>query len=227
MSLLHLYAVIAEEPASPSSPSSPGTGIAGEPLRLIPCGELLIVAGEMELAPRISAGTLAAQDAVVRRLADQVEALLPIRFGEKARDEDELRGLLQPRVRHLAEALERVRGCRQMTLRVFGEPEPAEEPEPAGPPGTRYLEAKRREIERARSLPEIAPLLERLRPLVRSERIERREQGTLLGTVYHLVRREDVPAYKDVLKGEDRLAVSGPWPPYAFAPAWGDPGDAA
>ena len=95
-------------------------------------------------------------------------------------------------------------------------PEPVEQ----GGPGTRYLEARRREIERAHSLPEIEPLLDRLRPLVRAERIERKEQGTLLGTVYHLVRREDVPAYKEAAK-DHRVAASGPFPAYAFAPGLG------
>ncbi len=217
MSPLYLYAVIDEEPALPL-----GAGLAGEPLRLVRCGELLLVAGEAE--PKVTPENLAAQDAVVRRLSGQVTAILPIRFGEKARDEEELCNLLKPRGSDLAAALERVRGCEQMTLRVFGEPAPPP-PAPSGPsgPGTRYMEARRREIERARSLPEIEPLLDRLRPLVQGERIERKEQGTLLGTVYHLVRREEVPAYKKTLKEEDGVTVSGPWPPYAFAPGLGDP----
>jgi hypothetical protein len=211
---LYLYALLAEEPASL------GSGLAGEPLRLVRCGELLVVAGEAEPPePRITPENLAAQDAVVRRLS--ATAVLPIRFGEKARDEEELCKLLKPRSSDLVQALERVRGCEQMTLRAFGEPALLPEPpeEDAGP-GTRYLEARRREIERAHSLPEIGPLLDRLRPLVKAERIERKEQGALLGTVYHLVRREDVPAYKEAVKGH-RVTVSGPFPPYAFAPGLG------
>lgn len=215
MSPLYLYAVIDEEPSLPL-----GAGLAGEPLRLVRCGELLVVAGEAE--PKVTPESLAAQDAVVRRLS--VTAVLPIRFGEKVQDEEELCKLLKPRSSDLVAALDRVRGCEQMTLRVFGEPAPPPPapPEPSGP-GTRYMEARRREIERARSLPEIEPLLDRLRPLVKAERIERKEQGALLGTVYHLVRREDVPAYKETLKEEDAVTVSGPWPPYAFAPGLGDP----
>lgn len=196
---LYLYAVIDEEPPS-----------LEEPLRLVCCGELLIVVGEE--VPALTPENLAAQDAVVRRL--NLPAVLPIRFGEKVRDEEELCKLLKPRGPALAEALERVRGCDQMTLRAFGDPAPP--PELQGGPGTRYLEARRR----AYSLPEIEPLLERLRPLVRAERIERKEQGKLLGTVYHLVRREDVPAYREAAQGQG-VAVSGPFPPYAFAPGLG------
>lgn len=206
MSPLYLYAVIDEEPSS-----------LEEPLRLIRCGDLLVVAGEA--VPKVTPENLAAQDAVVRGL--DVQAVLPIRFGETVGDEEELRKLLKPRSSDLMQALEKVRGCQQMTLRVFGEPAPLPEPpeEDAGP-GTRYLEARRREIERARSLPEIEPLLDRLRPLVKAERIERKEQGKLLGTVYHLVRREDLQAYKEASK-DYRVAVSGPFPPYAFAPGLG------
>lgn len=212
---LYLYAVIDGEP------ESLGAGVAEEPLRLVRCGELRVVAGET--APAVTPENLAAQDAVVRRLS-LLATVLPVRFGEMVRDEEELCKLLKPRSSDLIQALERVRGCEQMTLRVFGNPAPLPEPleEDAGP-GTRYLEARRREIERARSLPEIEPLLDRLHPLVRAERIERKEHGKLLGTVYHLVRREDVQAYKETLKEEDGVAVSGPWPPYAFAPGLGDP----
>lgn len=202
---LYLYAVVDEEPAS-----------LEEPLRLVRCGELLIVAGGE--APPLTPESLAEQDALVRRL--NVPALLPIRFGEKVRDEEELRKLLKPRTADLIEALKKVRGCVQMTLRAFGEPAPMPGPVEQGGPGTRYLEARRREIERAHSLPEIGPLLDLLRPLVRAERIERKEQGALLGTVYHLVRREDLPAYQEAAQGQG-VTVSGPFPPYAFAPGLG------
>lgn len=206
MSPLYLYAVIGEEPAEPLGPG----------LRLIRCGDLRVVAGEAEL--KVTPENLAAQDAVVRGLS--VTAVLPIRFGEKVQDEEELRKLLKPRGSDLLAALEKVRGCEQMTLRVFGEPAPLPEPVEEGGPGTRYLEARRREIERSHSLPEIEPLLDRLRPWVKAERIERKEQGKLLGTVYHLVRREDVPAYKEAMK-DHRVTLSGPFPPYAFAPGLG------
>jgi hypothetical protein len=197
-----------------------GESLVEEGLRLVRCGEVGAVVADSGPVP-VTPEALAAHDAVVRRLADRFEALLPVRFGEKVRDEADLAKLLIPRAPKLSEALERVRGCAQMTLRVFGDPEPAQEPGQGGP-GTRYLEARRR----ARSLPEIAPLLDALQPLLRADRTERREQGALLGTAYHLVRREDVPAYLSIVRGVEtgrRVAISGPWPPYAFAPGLVDP----
>jgi hypothetical protein len=227
VSPLYVYAVVSEAPAG-----EPPAGLAGEPLRVAACGDLLVAVGEHDVRPRPAADTLAAHDAAVRRLAGRVEALLPVRFGEWVRDERELADRLAPRQRELAEALEKVRGCEQMTLRVFGDPgdpgepeerEEAETDDDASGPGTRYLAARRRELERARSLPELEPVRTALLPLVRAERVERRSGGSLLGTAYHLVSREDLPAYRQILDetrlaAGRRLVASGPWPPYAFAP---------
>jgi hypothetical protein len=203
-----VYAIVSEE-----SPLDEG-------LRLVHCGEVSAVVGEAETGP-VTPEALAAHDAVVRRLAERFEALLPVRFGERVKDEADLAKLLAPRAPRFAEALERVRGCAQMTLRVFGDPEPVPEPDEGGP-GTRYLEARRR----ARSLPEIEPLLDALRPLLKDERTVRHDQGSYFGTAYHLVRREDVPAYLSTVESVEtgrRVTVSGPWAPYAFAPGLGDP----
>jgi hypothetical protein len=183
------------------------------------------VVGDLPDRPRPDRETLERQDAVVRRLAECFGAILPARFGEAFADEVALAGRLGPRERKVAEALALVRGCVQMTLRVFGEPELPPETEPAGGPGTRYLAARQRERERARSLPEIDLLREALLPLLRAERIERYDAGgPLLGTAYHLIPRAQVGAYLTTLEagrgriGRRRVAASGPWPPYAFAP---------
>jgi hypothetical protein len=223
-SILYLYAVAAGEPDGPL-----GEGMGEERLRLIPAGKVGVVTGDLADLPRPSPEALKRQDAVVRRLAGLFAALLPVRFGESAADEASLITKITPRESELAAALELVRGCVQMTLRVFGEPEPNPEPAPAVPatvggPGARYLETRRQEQERLRSLPEIAPLSAALRPLLRAERIERHAAGPLLGTAYHLVPREGTAAYLAAVEeargriGGRRIAATGPWPPYAFAP---------
>ena len=203
-----------------------GEGIAGEPLRLVRRGGIAAVAGELDGRPRPEREPLQRQEAVVRRLAELFAALLPARFGEAFADEIDLGQRISSHGEELAAALALVRGCVQMTLRVFGDPEA--EPETAagddGGPGTRFLESRRRERQRARSLPEIEPLREALRPLLRAERIERQAAGRLLGTAYHLVPRAQTAAYLAALEGARariggrRVAASGPWPPYAFAP---------
>jgi hypothetical protein len=220
-SILYLYALVDEDPAGPL-----GEGIAGEPLRLVYLGAVSAVAGDLPERPNPDRESLERQDAVVRRLAERFAAILPARFGEVFADEAALAGRITSREREMGEALAQVRGCVQMTLRVFGEPEAAPEPETVeeGGPGSRYLTARRREAERARSLPEIEPLREALRPLLRAERIERAAAGPLLGTAYHLVLRGQDGAYREALEsareriGNRRITATGPWPPYAFAP---------
>jgi hypothetical protein len=219
--ILYLYAIADTDPAGPL-----GTGIGDEPLALIPAGGLVAVAGGLPGRPTADAETLKRQDAVVRRLAGLFAALLPVRFGESAADEAAVAAKIAPRESELTAALELVRGCVQMTLRVFGEADPAPEPAIAtsSGPGARYLEARRQEQERLKSLPEIGPLSAVLRPLLRAERIERHAAGPLLGTAYHLVPREGAAAYLAAVEearghvGGRRLAATGPWPPYAFAP---------
>lgn len=220
MSGLYLYALVDKEPGQPL-----GQGLAGEPLRVVRSGEILAVAGERASRPAPGVHAFSDHDGTVRRLAARVPALLPARFGEWFPDEQALADKLAPRAKELGEALELVRGCVQMTLRVFGEPAPVP-PEEAveGGPGTRYLEERRREHERARSLPEINPLRELLAPYLRTEKVERRGTPPLLGTAYHLIPRESLSEYRTALEqGNERLSgvhvqASGPWPPYAFAP---------
>ena len=225
MSGLYVYALVSAEPGGPM-----GRGVAGEPLALVGEGRVRAVTGFLEAPPRVSAAALAAHDAAVRRLADLVPAILPARFGQWLPDEPALRSWISAQERDLAEALAQVEGCVQMTLRVFGEPAPPpEEPLPAegaGGPGTRYLEGRRREVARERSLPEIAPLREALRPLLRAERIERAGTGKLLATSYDLIGRGESAAYTRIVEetaprlGSWRVTASGPWPPYAFGPRW-------
>jgi len=221
--ILYIYAIAFAdiEPAGPL-----GTGIGDEPLLMVSAGGLVAVAGSLPAHPSADTETLKRQDAVVRRLAGLFPALLPVRFGESAPDVATLISRIAPRESELTAALNLVRGCVQMTLRVFGEPDPAPEPGPAisGGPGARYLETRRREQEALRSLPEIGALSTALRPLLRAERIERHGDGPLLGTAYHLVPREGTAAYLAAVEeargriGGRRIAATGPWPPYAFAP---------
>jgi hypothetical protein len=176
-----------------------------------------------EAAPPRPTGTaLRAHDATVRRLARGADAVLPFRFGTVVSGRDALRRLLAPRAAELRDALARVAGCEQMTLRVFGEPARERRRAPArraGGPGARYLGARLRE----HAVPEIDPIRPALASFVRAERTERHRTPPLLASVYHLVERRRGAAYRAALRraaraGGVRLRVSGPWPPYAFTP---------
>jgi hypothetical protein len=228
---LYLYALTRGEDAG----ALLGEGLAGEPLRWLDAGPVAAVVGKIS-APAVTPEALAAHDAVVRRLAERLPALLPARFGQTVPDPPTLSAWIAARERDVVAALALVEGCVQMTLRVFAgpdtpeagpPPEPAPGPEDLGP-GARFLYARRDATARERALPEIAPLREALRPLLRAERIERadstRARGRLRATAYDLVARGEAEAYaRTVAETAPRLAgwnvtATGPWPPYAFAP---------
>lgn len=228
---LYLYALTRGEGAG----AVLGEGLAGEPLRRLDAGPVAAVVGEIS-APAVTPEALAAHDAVVRRLAESLPALLPARFGQTVPDEPTLLSWIAARERDVAAALTLVEGCVQMTLRVFAGPDaPDTGPSPETPPvsedlgpGARFLHARRDAAVRERSLPEIEPLREALRPLLRAERIERAgpggARGRLRATAYDLVLRSEADAYaRTVAETAPRLAgwnvtATGPWPPYAFAP---------
>jgi hypothetical protein len=229
MSPLYLYALVGEAPGGPLP-----AGIAGEGLRLIDCEGVLAAVGEVAATPLLAAETLRGHDATVRALAGEA-GLLPARFGSVLRDEEELRAVLGPRVPSLRAALERVRGCEQMTLRIARisgsderpEPETEQEPEPetGTGPGAQYLARRRAERADARAIPEVARVLDAVADLVREEHLESHRRPPLIASAYHLVPRASLDLYRARLDAacarEPRLhvTVSGPWPPYAFAPS--------
>jgi Gas vesicle synthesis protein GvpL/GvpF len=215
---LYLYALVGRPVRRPL-----GRGLAGEPLRLVEAAGLVVIAGRVADAPRVTRTTLRRHDATVRRLSRRAHAVLPIRFGTVLGDRHALIRALAPRAAGLREALALVAGHEQMTLRVYGEAATTSDDDVTETPdgaGQRYLARRLR----ARRAPEVDPLRRALRDLVSAERIERHERPPLLASVYHLVRRGDskrylatVAAASALLSGV-RVTPSGPWPAYAFAP---------
>jgi len=220
MSDVYVYALLGDAPAP-----NAGAGLREEPLRVVRVGELLAAVGDMAKSPAVSEATLRAHDAVIRRLADGVDAILPVRFGSLL-PESSLADVLRARARELSEALALVAGRQQMTLRVLGETPanvvPATEASDAAGPGARYLAARRAEWQRAREAPELAPLRPGLERLVRAERVMRHDTPPLLASVYHLIDRGASAEYRAAVErsavAHVRVVVTGPWPPYAFAP---------
>jgi hypothetical protein len=228
VSLLYLYAVVDEAPRG-----DVGRGLRRERLVVLPGRAFQVIAGEMDRAPEPAPGALRRHDAVVRRIAAAVDAILPMRFGSVVPDQAAARRLLRPRARELAGRLGEVRGHEQMTLRLFDRRGPARRrPAPGAPlarrrsgPGTRYLAQRRpRHLGGA---PELDPIRSLLEGLVADERVQRHATPPLVASVYHLVPRARRAQYRTrIARAAARLApmrltVSGPWPPYAFgANAW-------
>jgi hypothetical protein len=212
---LYVYAMLGEDP--PAAPR-------GSRLRCVPCGGLVAVVRAVERAPAPRPPALRRHAEVVRQLWEAAPAVLPARFGSVVANEAELMRELQPRLKELRAALRLVRGRAQMTLRVWDAAgkEPAA---PAGEPASgREFLAARAAWWRGADVPGLPALLEALRELHAAERIERHQTPPLAASVYHLVDRARVAEYRRAVArrgGRLRLRVSGPWPPYAFAPGVG------
>jgi hypothetical protein len=215
VSALYVYAFLAGPLARA------GRGLAGEAVRVVPCAGLHAAVGRLDAAPDATADALRAHDAVVRRLAARAGALLPARFGSLVEDEAALARVVAPLAVGLGEALALVAGREQMTLRVLGEASPGREPldAPAGP-GTRYLLRAAGRF----ALRELDPVRAALSGRVVAERVEPHARPPLLASVHHLIPRGEARGYEAAVRAAApavaplALRVSGPWPPYAFAP---------
>jgi hypothetical protein len=181
--------------------------------------------------PAPAAGALGKHDAVVRSLAATASSVLPVRFGTALPDEAAVRDWLAGSRSALGPALDRVTEREQMMVRLYARAataavraEPAARAEPRGP-GARYLVARSRDAGWEGLPAELCALRTRLGSIAADERLERHASPPLLATIYHLVPRGAAPGYRAAAEaeaatlGEVRIAVSGPWPAYAFAPA--------
>lgn len=191
MSGLYVYALVPCE----LDAASLGPGLLDEALRIVALGPMVAVVGEVEDTPSIAPASLRRHDDVVRRIASTSDAILPFRFGATVTGAGELADGLAPRLDALAAALERTRGCDQMTLRLDAETPPAKE---------------------------LAQVREALASWVRAEAVEEHRNALLRANVFHLVERARIPGYRARVENVGaaiapaRLVATGPWPPYAF-----------
>jgi len=211
----YVYAIVGGSAAAPQA-----RGVGGRGLVRVRAGRVAAIAEPMDRPLAVGVERLRAQERLIRRLAARHVAILPARFGSHTKDERELRSLLRMRGASLARGLRRVRGAEQMILRLFfSEPLPGGSRGPSGPgSGTAYL--RRRAGADIPSLQAVRAALA-LQRLVRDERVEVQPQAL---TVFHLISRGSSRGYAtavfDAISRESGVAaiVSGPWPPYAFAP---------
>jgi hypothetical protein len=210
---LYLYAIADVRPRGPL-----GRGLGGHALAVVTAAGAFVVV-ERTAAPEPTPTRIRAHDRVVRRIAKQAPAVLPLRFGALVEDAAALRALLEPTAEALRTGLERVRNCVQYTHRVYGTAQPASATESGAGPGARWLAQR----VAARRVPEAEPIARATKPFVREARVERHDRPPLVASVYHLVPRGSVKGYRAALaRGAAaldgvRVETTGPWPPYAFA----------
>jgi hypothetical protein len=155
----------------------------------------------------------------VQLIHDVVNAMLPVRFGALV-ERSELERVIDLRRAVLLRALRQVRGKAQMTIRVFGRATDPPRASRLTATGTDYLRERA-----AASRPVVTPAAEELRRAVRAlvsaERLDP-GRGALQLSMHHLVPRARVDDYQAradrVLESTPQLVLSGPWPPFAFAP---------
>jgi hypothetical protein len=106
-----------------------------------------------------------------------------------------------------------------MTMRLYGDAsERATRPPTDAGPGTRWLRERSTKI----AVPELPAVRAALAAIVRGESVEMHGAPPLRASVFHLVDRARLEEYRaavDALAGAvapARLALTGPWPPYAF-----------
>lgn len=214
---LYVYALVDRE--------LPRVRVSGHAIETFALGGLHAAAERTERAPEITERNLCEQHEIVVDLAARVPAILPARFGALV-DREELERILSARHAQLAAALALVRGREQMTIRLIGD-EPGAGPRPSSPdagagPGAQYLDKRRA----AAGYP-LPDAVERLHAAVRTLIAAARAEpgrGGVRAMVYHLIERGSSARYCRALAEASAEAspfvvkVSGPFPPFAFAP---------
>jgi len=224
---VYVYALVGNVPSEEL-----GSGMSGEALRVIPCGSLLVVVGDMPSPPTVTSPALREHDRAIRRLTAITDAVLPMRFGSIVDGELDLADRLESAESALEAALVQVAGREQMTVRVYdrharGEGDTADAVAPAAAddlgPGARYLLERRRRLENDHHGPALRTVRAAPASFIRAERIESHGSRPLIASVHHLIDRGQAEAYRAVLRAgtaglvDAAVTVSGPWPPYAFA----------
>ncbi len=171
--------------------------------------------------PQLSEAALRTQHEIVMRISTYVDDLLPARFGAFV-DDRELGEILAIRREVIQEAFDLVHGRVQMTIRIQESAPAAGRPDVADAgavtSGTAYLEARRAAA--AHTVPPgAASMTAAVRHLVDAERSEN-GRGRTAASIYHLIERRHVNEYRAALSSVQSsiITVSGPWPPFAFAP---------
>jgi|SRR5918992_280014 hypothetical protein len=157
---------------------------------------------------------------IVDELAALNEAVLPARFGRGYPDAEALRDAVTEQADALGQALDRVRGCLELGLRVLTQPTDTDSP---GQSGREYMVGR---LDRRRQAERLADEVHA--PLAALARAETRTVAAtpqLLLSAAYLVPREALEPFQSAVEEietahpELSLACTGPWPPYSFATA--------
>jgi hypothetical protein len=178
---------------------------------------LTVAVSTLTRRPETTESAVVRHGAVVDVLARANDAVLPVRFGTWFESNDRLASEVAARAAVLRDALEQVRGCVELGVRVARTGHAPAAAHPAT--GTAYLQARlaaQQEAERVAELVEA-----RLAALSRS--VALREPRDQLFNGAYLVEADTIEEFRravDALDAEQpelTIVLTGPWPPYSFA----------
>jgi hypothetical protein len=192
-------------------------------IQIVPVGGLFAALEHRVEKPQLSEPALRRQHDIVVSLHQVSDAILPVRFGALV-DMDELTEVIRLRRRSLAKALERVRGREQMSIRIFGTAVGARRRPTRFPSsGADYLRDRAASARPVLSA-SARRIIEAVTSLATARSIDA-GRGDVQVTIHHLIHRGDAERYRRLVnlraassRPAARLTVSGPWPPFAFAP---------
>jgi hypothetical protein len=209
--VIHLYAFARKLPALPTA-----TGLADTPLERVDVGGIAAIFtthGHDELEP--SRDLALVHGRVITLLDTHAHDVLPVRFGERFGDVEQLRAAVGERRLELEASFARVSGCVEIGLRLLDERRA--EPRPAST-GTEYMRALQasgagnRDAEDAHR---------RLEALSRAARVSSRPGESFCAS--YLVPRSRVAEVRQVVERwtaehpDVALVCTGPWAPFSFA----------
>jgi Gas vesicle synthesis protein GvpL/GvpF len=204
----------------------PRMRINGRTIESVAADDVFALAERTDRTPPISEEGLREQHDIILKLAERAPAILPARFGSLVAEE-ELQKIVALRAVQLHTAFDLVRGRQQMTVRLIGATETARRSRSHNATvvsghGARYLAERRRAA--GYPLPDaVLRLNAAVRSMVFAEKSEP-GRGGVRAMVYHLIERGQSADYSRRLARVAAdvepfaVAVSGPFPPFAFAP---------
>ena len=211
--MIHLYAFTVGDAPLPAVPAIGGSTL--EACRVANVAAVISDLGDGE--PAAVHDAVLAHGLVVEALRDVADAVLPVRFGARFVDREELTTTVGDRVADLRERLAAVRGCVEFGVRmVAGDAEPRER---HAADGTTYMRERLASVAQADAV-----AAELHAPLARCAR----ESVVTPGaghTAAYLVGDDECAAFERAVAGfvaahpDVTVLCTGPWAPYSFTEA--------
>jgi len=191
-------------------------GLRGSPVRTLKCNSLAALVGDVERVPPPSVDDVRAHDQVSQRAVEAGLTVIAVRYGQAFETDENCAIHVEERADRLVRVLNDYDGCVEMRILLpHGLAERQEAQPTTTGPGRAYLERVRTTM--AKDVAGLA-LRDAIGAVVQLERVDalRKARGIAFS---HLVRREDVQAYRDsvmALPGLAQAKIVGPVAIYAL-----------